>query len=67
VLVAEHELQDAGELVQVLAGVVEVDDLGGLGEFRGGDAPDLIPVTRLSRGLIWSRCAQCLIKPSVAG
>jgi hypothetical protein len=49
VLVAEHELQDAGELVQVLAGVVQIDDLGGLGEFRGGDAPDLIPVPRLSR------------------
>ncbi len=28
---------------------------------------DLIPVPRLSRGLIWSRCAQCLIEPSVAG
>ena len=28
---------------------------------------DLIPVTRLSRRLIWSRCAQCLIPPSVAG
>ena len=31
VLVAEHELQDVGELVHVLAGVVEVHDLGGLG------------------------------------
>jgi hypothetical protein len=28
---------------------------------------DLIPVTRLSRRLIWSRCAQCLIAPSMAG
>ena len=38
--VAEHELQGAGEGVQVLAGVVEVDDLGGLGELVRGDAPD---------------------------
>jgi hypothetical protein len=67
VLVAEHELQDAGELVQVLAGVVEIDDLGGLGELRAGDAPDLIPVTLLSRRFIWSRCAQCLIALSMAG
>ena len=28
--VAEHELQEAGEIVQVLAGVVKIDDLGGL-------------------------------------
>jgi hypothetical protein len=28
---------------------------------------DLIPVLRLSRGLIWSRCAQCLVEPSMAG
>ena len=27
--VAEHELQEAGEVVQVLAGVEQVDDLGG--------------------------------------
>jgi len=33
----------------VLAGVVEVDDLGGLGELAAGDVPDLIPVPRLSR------------------
>ena len=39
-LVAEHELQDAGELVQVLAGMVEVHDLGGLGKFLRGDGPD---------------------------
>jgi hypothetical protein len=30
-LVAEHELQDAGELVEVLAGVEQVHDLGGFG------------------------------------
>jgi hypothetical protein len=29
-----------GEVVQVLAGVVEVDDLGGLGEACGGQGPD---------------------------
>ena len=28
---------------------------------------DLIPVPRLSRWRIWSRCAQCLIAPSTAG
>jgi hypothetical protein len=50
VVVAEDELQEPGELVQVLAGVVEVDDLGGLGEVPGGQVPDLIPVPRLSRG-----------------
>jgi len=37
---AEHELQGPGEGVQVLAGVAEADDLGGLGELRGGDVPD---------------------------
>ena len=29
--VQQHELQEAGEVVQVLAGVEQVDDLGGLG------------------------------------
>jgi hypothetical protein len=48
-LVAEHELQDAGEVVEVLAGMPDIDDLGGLGELAGGDVPDLIPVPRLSR------------------
>ena len=38
--VAEHELQEAGEVVQVLAGVEQVHDLGGLGELGGGDVPD---------------------------
>jgi hypothetical protein len=49
-VVQEHELQQAGEVMQVLAGVVEVDDLSGFGELGGGDVPDLIPVPRLSRG-----------------
>jgi len=40
VLVAEHEFQEASEVVQVLAGVVEVNDLGGFGESAGGDVPD---------------------------
>jgi len=39
-LVAEHELQDAGELVEVLAGVEQVHDLGGFGEPGGSDVPD---------------------------
>jgi hypothetical protein len=39
-VVQEHELQEAGEVVQVLAGVVEVDDLGGFGELAAGDVPD---------------------------
>ena len=39
-LVPEHELKGAGEVVQVLAGVIEIDDLGRFGEFRGGDVPD---------------------------
>jgi hypothetical protein len=38
-----------GKFVQVLAGVVNVGGLGGLGELGGGDVPDLIPVPRLSR------------------
>ena len=38
--VEQHELQAAGEVVQVLAGVEQVHDLGGLGELVGGDAPD---------------------------
>jgi hypothetical protein len=40
-MVAEHELHQLGEVVQVLASVVEVDDLGGLGELGAGDVPDL--------------------------
>jgi hypothetical protein len=39
-VVQQHELQQAGEVVDVLAGVVEVHDLGGPGELAGGDAPD---------------------------
>ncbi len=38
--VAEHELQKAGEVVQVLADVPDIADLGGLGERGTGDAPD---------------------------
>jgi hypothetical protein len=37
--VAEHELELAGEVVDVLAGVEQIHDLGGLGELRGGDIP----------------------------
>ncbi len=48
-VVAEHEFQESGQLVQVLAGVVQVDDLGGFGEVLAGEVPDLIPVPRLSR------------------
>jgi hypothetical protein len=48
-MVAEHEGEQLAEVVQVLAGVVEVDDLGGFGEVGGGEVPDLIPVPRLSR------------------
>ena len=44
---------DEGEVVrqvgEVLAGVEQVDDLGGLGELAGGNVPDLIPVPLLSR------------------
>ena len=39
-VVQQHELQEAGQVVDVLAGVVEVDDLGCLGELAAGDAPD---------------------------
>ena len=39
-LVAEHELQEAGEVVSALAGVAGIDDLGGLGELDGGDVPE---------------------------
>src|SRR5258708_11668993 len=39
-VVEQHELQGPGQGVQVLAGVVEVDDLSGLGELAGGDVPD---------------------------
>jgi carboxymethylenebutenolidase len=35
-VVAGHEFQQPVRVVQVLAGVVEVDDLGGLGEVPGG-------------------------------
>src|SRR5207248_1791475 len=38
--VQQHELQGAGEAVQVLAGVEQVDDLGGAGELVAGDVPD---------------------------
>ena len=39
-MVQQHELQRAGEVVQVLAGVEQVHDLGGLRELRGSDSPD---------------------------
>ena len=43
-VVEQHELQGAGEVVEVLAGVVEVDDLGGLGELGGcGCRKPLLP------------------------
>jgi hypothetical protein len=48
-VVAEHELLELCQVVQVLAGVEQINDLGGLGESRGGQVPDLIPVPRLSR------------------
>src|SRR5208283_1475755 len=38
--VQQHELQLAGEVVDVLAGVEQVHDLGGLRELGGGDVPD---------------------------
>ncbi|HYZ56299.1 MAG TPA: hypothetical protein VE733_22750, partial [Streptosporangiaceae bacterium] len=65
--IAEHELQRPGQAVQVLAGVVEVHDLGGLGELAGGDAPDLIPVPRLSRCARDHACVQFVNLPSMAG
>jgi hypothetical protein len=37
--VAQHELQLAGEVVQVLAGVEQVHDPGGPGKLGGGDVP----------------------------
>jgi hypothetical protein len=46
---AEQPGGEGGQLVDVLAGVVEVDDLGGGGEVLAGQVPDLIPVPRLSR------------------
>jgi len=67
VLVAEHEFQEASEVVQVLAGVVEVNDLGGFGESAGGDVPDLIPVTRLSRCARDHACVQFVNLPGMAG
>jgi hypothetical protein len=39
-VVPEYELQDAGQVVQVLAGVEQVHDLRRLGELGGGDVPD---------------------------
>ncbi len=41
VLVAEHEGEQLAEVVQVLAGVVQVHDLGGFGEMLAGLVPDL--------------------------
>src|SRR6202000_3057572 len=38
--VQEHELELAGEVVDVLAGVEQVHNLGGPGKLRGGDVPD---------------------------
>jgi hypothetical protein len=40
VAVAEHESDEPGGVVEVLAGVVEIDDLGGGGEAVPGEAPD---------------------------
>jgi hypothetical protein len=58
---------EAGQLVDVFAGVVEIDDLRGFGEVLGGEVPDLIPVPRLSRCRILSRCRQWLIAPNMSG
>ena len=38
--VAEHEGEGLAEVVQVLAGVIEVHDLGGFGEVLAGQVPD---------------------------
>ena len=40
VVVAEHEGEQLAEVVQVLAGVVQIDDLGGFGEVLAGQVPD---------------------------
>ena len=40
VVVAEHEGEQPGEVVQVLAGVVEVHDLGVFGEVLACQVPD---------------------------
>ena len=40
VLVAEDEGEQLAQVVQVLAGVVQVDDLGGFGEVLAGQVPD---------------------------
>src|SRR5262249_59168005 len=39
-VVAEGEFQQPGQVVQVLAGVIQVDDLGGFREVPGGEVPD---------------------------
>ena len=39
-VVAEHELQQPGQVVQVLPGMEQVHDLGRLGEVPGGQVPD---------------------------
>jgi len=62
--VAEHEGQGLAEVVQVLAGVVKIDDLGGFGEVLAGEVPDLIPVPRLSR---WSSVRPGAGRVSVTG
>ena len=52
-LVAEHEGEQPAEVVQVLAGVVQIDDLGGFGEMlrwpgsRSYSGAAVIPVTHL--------------------
>jgi hypothetical protein len=40
---------EVSQVMQVLAGVIQVDDLGCRGEQLAGEVPDLIPVPRLSR------------------
>ena len=47
--VAQQPGGEGGQVVDVLAGVVEVNDLGGGREQLAGEIPDLIPVPRLSR------------------
>src|SRR5258708_3779593 len=56
-VVAEHELQQLCQVVQVLAGVVPAGYRGGLREVLAGQVPDLIPVPRLSRqSSLLARC-----------
>jgi hypothetical protein len=52
-MVAGHEGKQLAEVVQVLAGVVQIDDLGGFGEMLTGQVPDRALILASPGDIVW--------------